>query len=296
MKRLYRCLIAVLAVLSLSCPVLADVAFMPNDSFLSDNYDKTEHFGAYCYINSPEGYTTVWDTPEAGKSLDTIKNGEVLYVTATYEDWGVVEYSVDEDGNYTSYWPQGETKTGWIVMSDTVKKYDNSDFLEEFGGEITQNADAQNALIGYEVKNAIQFYTYPGSGEVQDTLDAIDPEYGELTFSDIYTDPEGRVWGYCGYYMQLKGWVCIDDPENAEIPMFIDRSPELISAADPSADPQKPEEAKPSTMRIIWLIVVFVLISFLAMRFVVNNATKKRYAEKEAAERAEARKNRKKKR
>lgn len=102
-------------------------------------------------------------------------------------------------------------------------EYDAEKFAEDFGDQFT---DYEGQLDGYEVKDKLYFWTYPGSGKVQRTIREIDPVYngGKLECQHVYTDPEDGAWGYVGYYMGRAAWIYLTDPEDPVPPSFPQRA------------------------------------------------------------------------
>ena len=102
----------------------------------------------------------------------------------------------------------------WISGSGIEQLYDSDCFREDHASEI-------RGAVKLDLKElkGITFCAYPGgrmtetrSLGLQGIADGITDE--TLECSNSYTDPEGKLWGYCGYfYGSVNGWVCLDDPE-----------------------------------------------------------------------------------
>ena len=275
MKRLISTVLAIILALALTGSALADVINIPEDDFYDKHADACRLVEREYYANGAAGYATVLVSPESKDTVGFIPNTNVLTVDVTYTGasavFGLVAYSVNSDGSFCMSGEGGDDLVkGWVNMSEMTLKYDNQSFSEEFGGSFTQDEKYENALAGYSVKNAIYFYSYPGSGEVQDTLTAIDPEYSLLTFSDIYKDESGHMWGYCGYYMQRSGWVYLDDPENAELPRTLDRTPQLVPGSDIPA-----KAGSGVNMTLIAVILIAVAVITVAVVIYISKKKKK---------------------
>ena len=80
----------------------ADVIWTPEDSFYEKNYDDCDYVGRRYYANGPKGYVSVVKEPGAREVLDFIPNGEIFYVSMSYDKgitdtWGLVQYKMDRD-------------------------------------------------------------------------------------------------------------------------------------------------------------------------------------------------------
>ena len=111
-------------------------------------------------------------------------------------------------------------------------KYDSESFFEEHSAEISTGS--RTLAVGED--NGICVYEYPGSGELRrQGLGAYGGDGSEnVELTTLYTDPEGRDWGYLGYfYGRVNGWVCLSDPENPALePDANYRAADLVPPAD----------------------------------------------------------------
>lgn len=186
----------------------ADVIWTPADSFFSDHRaDCTQVERTYA-ANGGDGAATIWKAPGSDVRIASAPNGTELHVSFTYrdgggDDWGVVEFSADGDGNVQS---SVGGQTGWISMRDLTVVYDNFSFCGDHQGEFKAYS---GELDHYKIKDAVAVWTYPGSGSYT-TIRSLS-ETPNISYT--YTDPDGQKWGYLAYNKGIKGWICLSAPE-----------------------------------------------------------------------------------
>jgi hypothetical protein len=184
-------------------PVNADVIWTPNDDFMNEHYQECEQLERMYIANGGEGYVEIKKNPKSKETVANVENGTEFYVSFTYKDdkdrvWGVVEY---------------QDSTGWIIMEKLAVIYDDISFMEEHKGDIqAYRGEFDDFDPGEEL---IQFYQYPGSGTPQSAMN-LQEERPEFDYA--YEDSEGRLWGHVNYYYAHRGWICLSDPINANIP------------------------------------------------------------------------------
>lgn len=220
-----------LALLALCGTAFADVAWEPENSFYARHQWQCRTEERVYWINGAEGYVTAREKPE-GKPLADIKNGARRYVYGTYERdgalWGLVSISAVREPELLLAVSE-ELGDGyceaWIPMSETVLYYDHQSFMEEFGGQVREESRSFS-LGGLKYCN----YEYPGGGLNFQQTRAAPPDVVDASM--LYTDPEGREWGYCRYfYGDREVWFCLSDLENPDL-QSTDHTPELIPAAE----------------------------------------------------------------
>lgn len=225
MKRIISIIAAAAAALSLCVFASADVIWEPEDDFFTRHSEQCEYESFTCYANGESGYVEVYSKPGDGRPKQVIPNGGLYSVSWTYENrWALIEY--DSQTLQNAY----DAETGWVKLSQLEKKYDSDDFISDHGDKLS---DEIVTLKPEEIGESFAVWSYPGSGEVMyENM----PPYSELSLGSIYTDGEGRRWGYVGYYYgRLNGWVCIDEPSSTDIPAGPERVvQELIPAAGES--------------------------------------------------------------
>ena len=218
-KRLFAIFMCVCLCCALGITALADIIWVPENNFADTHTDEMETVVRYYYANGAQGYVTVSDEPD-GSAQSNITNGEKLYVSLKYtsesgEEWGLVELEKGDD-----------TITGWAKFTDMLLVYDFQSFREDHESEFEHPGD----MCGLEIGKEYVLWAYPDSGILKDTV-TFDEDW-EFQFDDTYTDPDGRLWGYVGYYYGGRnGWICIDDPESKSIPGQEIYTGELIPAS-----------------------------------------------------------------
>ena len=222
------------AVCLLTVTVSADVIWTPQDDFFNKHADECEHLDRSFYANSPAGSVALYKKPD-GKEVAQLKNGEAVRVSFTYEKdgavWGVVTYGENHE-------------TAWLNMADMLLVYDNQTFTEEHEAEFTTYDGSFEELCKSNDQRVI-FWTYPGSGQIAVDFDHLNQGYSALNPNPIWTDAEGRVWGYIGYYMAARGWVCLSDPANENLPVT-EREYDLYPAAGAQTETEGDTATAPS--------------------------------------------------
>ena len=122
------------------------------------------------------------------------------------------------------------------------------DFLLEYNDYLFENyvdaycesigLDASDFSSGYYERGFEWFYKEHGQVYLHDYLDSFRKNYVDYNFEEIrkefdakyaYKDNEGREWVYfvvkgaaVGFHSNVneEGWICVDDPANADIPPF----------------------------------------------------------------------------
>lgn len=199
MKKLF-CLILTLALLlCLSTTAFADIIWAPFEGFYTDNREYFTYAGYYAYANSPTGEVMLYDKPD-GNQVGAIPNGETVYIQHIYETKDSPAWALFTDETYA-------------LLSDLMNRYDREFFDDH--PEITEAAP-----VGFSVtipKDApILCWTYPRGTYTQEQnhWDA-DIMSG---LAEYYTDEDGLVWGYMGYWMGHQNiWICLSDYNNPDL-------------------------------------------------------------------------------
>lgn len=274
MKKLFCLLFSLLLSLSaLTVGVSADVIYEPQGN---DFYSL--HSGSCLYLsrgyiaNGSAGYITVYKSPDDNSAVGSYKNGSEFYVSYTYEDengtWGLVEYTLDDDGNPVAEYGDGKL-SGWLKLSEMLPAADEETFNDLHSDEY--NYDGLKADLAGLTSFAL--YTYPCSGDctVMDTAN-YDVSYLE-SYECTWQDAEGRTWGKIGYfYGYKKGWVCVDDPENASIPAVALNTGELIEPAAPGDIPQTGSNS--AVITVVALIIAAAALTGVVVGFSLKRKKK----------------------
>lgn len=233
---------------------IADVIWEPEDDFYMSHAEDCEFYGKGLYSNGESGYLEFFSKPE-GVGIGFAKNGELFFSQFSYasndETWFVVEFT--RNGEHIAppdY--SGDIEFGWVKLSDTIEQYDSADFLEQFSADISSGEFTEDSLISMD----IVAWTYPCSGEICEMIPDVDEA---LTFSNTYTDAEGRRWGHCNYYYGHRDfWVCLDDPTSESIPAVTQQ--ELVFH-QPNAETPPAATGNSVTMIIIICVAAVVILS-----------------------------------
>lgn len=186
-----------------SIPVYADMMWEPDsNAFYSAHSKDCYGMSKICIANGSEGYITGWESPDSNKKIASFTNGTKFHIFCAYtddngENWGLSNFEKSED-KYISF---------WINMKDLTGTYDSDSFYLEHQSEFHPYAGDLNE---YTVKSALILWTYPGSGNHTVYTDKQMP-----VISYTYTDDSGSKWGCV---TNRKQWICINDPENSQIP------------------------------------------------------------------------------
>ena len=216
--------------LALSLCAHADIAYEPfRDDFYSKHYEECEHHDHWYHVNGVNGYVTVYSSP-TGSAVVNIPNGREFRVGATWskgtdgKTWACIEYDPETLENDLS-----ESESGWLDMGELLPRYGNQEFFSEHEGKLQHSI----YTIFIEEGKELLAYRYPGSGIIEYRFPYIEDIENAMSTEYLYTDAEGREWGYVGYhYGRVNAWICISDPYT-ELPAGPEyRAPELIPAAD----------------------------------------------------------------
>lgn len=252
-----RIALILMVVCLLAGAVSADVLIELDDPFWETHQDDCDYYFRAYTVNGVEGYAPLWESPGSAKQVEVLKNGEQVAGNWHYTDgdtvWCAVQSGEMNDNGY-------EKVRGWIRVSDCEPVPDYLSFAEVHGSEFTEFDPAyEHALDGVET---MVLWKYPGSGIVEDpgvdTAWAEGMQMSEL-FSQCWTDPEGRFWGFVSYCYGIRNtWVCLSDPANAEL----EPDPEVLEQKElyPPAEELPSPENGVSTLAVV-LVACVVLVS-----------------------------------
>ncbi|MBQ9924924.1 MAG: hypothetical protein IJO51_02770 [Clostridia bacterium] len=210
MKRSWTWLLIIAMLAALTAPVYADVLWEPDNAFHRNHRDECEVLDRRYLVNSPEGFVTVWDSPNGSLVQGQFENGTKLHVYYLYENWGIITW-YGEDYNVE----------GWVDMDEMTLLYDHTAFAEDYKDQIKPY---NGEFADYKGTDKVfNFYEYPGAPEISHWLKATTkmvPELtgiyddGESVIQSVFVDENGLTWGYLGYYYgRLNAWFCLDDPD-----------------------------------------------------------------------------------
>lgn len=219
MKRFLQCALTLVMLLTLPAPAYADVMWEPiGDRFYESHRDQCEYNTRSYYANGPDGFVTLWDAPNGSMVKAQYENGESLWVGYTYQGkWALV-----------SRWEDGKEFSGWVPLADLSLIYDSISFQEEYGDRIRPYNGEFADYAGDAAE--VNFYSYPGAERIEQTWETagdwhvLDNLTGtaenDSYISQVFTDEDGRTWGYVSYmYGHLDAWFCLDEPDGEDFPV-----------------------------------------------------------------------------
>jgi len=233
MKKVITGAFALMLLLTLTMPAHADVMWEPRDNpYYEKHRNECEYENRGYYANGNEGFVTLLDAPNGSTVRAQYKNGEVLWVAYTHDNWALI-----------NRW-DGETDlSGWAAMSDLKLKYDCQSFMEEYAEKIHAYS-GEFADYDDEIEE-INFYAYPGAPEIEQTMElsgwggdvigklkgsSEEPSY----IQSVFTDEDGRTWGYISYLYGIRSiWFCLDEPGGENFPIREVSVEELTPAQEP---------------------------------------------------------------
>ncbi|MBR6405528.1 MAG: hypothetical protein IKS18_04940 [Lachnospiraceae bacterium] len=187
-------------VLLFSVPAYADIIYEPNDDFYQQHIDECEttyYWKAYKVIS--DSAVLIVRSPEDDTVVGEYKPGVFFSTNTSYQSGDTIWYYLTDFDH--------PDKAGWISNAGIEQIYDTDCFTEDHISEL-------QGTVKLDIKKLkeITFCAYPGGHQI-DTRILQNQTDETLTCEGSYTDPEGKVWGYCGYfYGPVNGWVCLDDP------------------------------------------------------------------------------------
>ena len=251
MKTLRHVLLLTLLLCLLAAPAIrADAIIEPEgDSFYSSHRDDVQYLFRAYIANGADGYVSLYKSPLSTRVRENVANGTVLSCSFLYTDAGGAAWG--------GVWGTGFSLRGWVRLDDCVVQPDYLSFDEAHQDDfVPYDSRFDDAL---RQGASLVLWTYPGSGVV--AAENIDAQWfdGNMAehFSQCYVDADGRFWAYVGYcYGVRNSWLCLSDPENADIPADPDvlpAGPALIPPADdiPAAGPNIPLLAVCITLGVV---------------------------------------------
>ncbi len=243
----------------------ADVIWTPENSFYEKNYDDCDYVGRRYYANGPKGYVSVVKEPGAREVLDFIPNGEIFYVSMSYDKgitdtWGLVQYKMDRDNRpVEDYSWDDDATVGWIDMDSLVVVYDGQSFAEEHKAGIKETGGTDMPQVSMPDHGVIYLWEYPGSGELYGKVDSLE---GKMEFDKTYEDEDKNIWGHSVYYYGYKDfWVNISSPGEEHPKAMEIKKPELVPAMSRSDLDGLPKtgQDKMALPVIVGGLIVFVI-------------------------------------
>ena len=244
--------------------VYADVIVEPVNDFFHRHRNECVYVDHSFYVNGENGSVSLKKEPGSKEEVAVIQNNEILYISYTYnyngEAWGVAEINNPNQENRWVY--------GWVPLSQLVLIYDYHSFEEDHKSEFKPYTGDYHELL---TADQIVYWKYPGSGIVIGTMKDNVAEFvnnfvnslnkGEIIepyILNVYTDEQGREWGFTGWGGPggKDLWICLSDPANSDIPANTKNSITSVRMSDENAD--SPDTG--ISMMSITIILVTVLV------------------------------------
>jgi len=207
------------------------------------------------YANGENGSISLKSEPGSENEVTKINNGDIIHIffTCNYKGktWGFARLN-------------SNLSTGWVPVSELLVDYDYLSFAEDHKNEfhpfVASNYDVVKNV------NLIYLWSWPGSGKtVGDPLPYYYLSYDIPLISYVYTDEEGRDWGFLPDLKNpsLSSWICLSDPSNNEIPAV---NPYPKPMAWQSENTDVPKSEFPMQTLIIILISILILGTAILIR------------------------------
>ena len=189
-------LLTVLLAVLVPVHTLADTIYLPGESFYSQHIDEIKPENKDYTANGPSGQLKGYKSPEKAEIIETVKNGEVLYIRGAYQDVARILWGYYEDADRTSY---------WVPMDYLLTPFTGEMFLEQYKEDLKEisreaaDTKADSDWHGFPYPGADQYETVPAGESI-----------GILTYE--YTDASGIFWN--GYVKDGQTvWVPKEDPQ-----------------------------------------------------------------------------------
>ena len=174
---------------------LADALYLPGESFYSQHIDEIKPENTEYTANGPSGQLKGYISPEKAEIVETVKNGEALYIKGTYQDVAKIVWGYYEDADRTSY---------WVPMDYLLTPFTGEMFLEQYKEELKEiTGEAET-----KADSDWHAFSYPGADQYE-TVPAGE-SIGTLAYE--YTDAAGILWN--GYVKDGQTvWVPKENPQ-----------------------------------------------------------------------------------
>lgn len=248
MKKLFYVLGTFICCMLFTLRVQADIMWEPDDAFYNRHASECTYINRVYTANGPDDVVIVYRSPESPQIVTRLQNGTQTYISHTYVDSDGILWGIYEDSSHK--------KTGWMPMDYMSVVYDSISFAEEFAADIvTQDGVLDDAYLDKE----IYLWKYPSAeeGYKMETNEYL-PSY-----SSMFTDENGHIWGNVGYYYGMKNtWVCIDQPTADFDMLYPDGAPHRgKTQTSPNADnPKRIVPRQNPTIVIITVILVLAVV------------------------------------
>ncbi|MCL1897116.1 MAG: hypothetical protein FWG03_11325 [Clostridiales bacterium] len=221
MKKWFVIVLAAIALFAQPFAAYADAVY--GNEFYFDHEDEAVYLNQAFYLNGPDGYVSIYESPGDKKPVGSYENGQTvrIYAVCNYKGayWGIPPMS------HRYAFPC------WYPMDELLMCYDKTDFEAAHQDELYDYTGGFGALCESE-----DYYIWQWPGSDREKMHYYLDDYGGLNKESSYNaryawlDSEGREW-VCTIIFEgdtygesrggsTEGWICISDPGNARIPAF----------------------------------------------------------------------------
>ncbi len=146
--------LAIVMVLLLEIPALADAIWEPYDDFYEEHYQECEIVNESYLVNSREGYVVIYESPKSSEEVAVIKNGKALHIGCTWKDekgrvWAAANlygFEPDEEESLAD-----DSSSGWLFMEELYP----AKTPVEGGSAVTGHADKERKTAAILVAGVI---------------------------------------------------------------------------------------------------------------------------------------------
>ena len=242
-----------------SVPAYADVVFTVENSFYERHKNECVLVKeVFCFpgeesVSIKQAPGSATEVKLMDYEVTRIKNYG-YYVLCVYNykgtPWGYVDH-VSHGGSFS----------GWIPLNGAMLADDENSFLEDYRNAFYDYPGSdEDILKKLESVDQLVFWRWPCSGKA--ILDwgglicRVDNagdirELGNYDFSNAFKDAEDREWIHFENDWKI-GWICLDDPGNANIP---------ASISNPKPWLWNPEDFPEGGISTSVLIIIFVAVA-----------------------------------
>lgn len=220
------------AVMLFPVSAFADVIYEPTDEFYEKHRNECVHENEVYSAMGPENCAVFYKSPENKKINFTLENGESIRIIEIYTD------KKDISWGYADSYKENRAVSGWVPMEYMWKEYNSDMFFSQYRDQIKNG----NRTINKDgTVEKINFWVYPGS---ESCFEYTPYEDFKPNVQNIFTDEQGREWGFIGYYMgRWDAWIFMDDPGADFKEIYPDAAPERDMRVKPGAESETSNDA-----------------------------------------------------
>ena len=267
-------ILALMCLFMLPLSAYADVV-MGNDFFYK-NVNKTVPVDQTFTVNSPSGQISAKEKPGSASEVYSLDNGTVVRIKAAYRHKGAY-WGIPPESHSNQAW-------GWLPMDELLTWYSLNDFLDVHLDEFYDYAGGFDGLCA-----AGDYYIWQWPGSDREKVHYFVDDYEGLDDPGAYRaryawlDGEGREWLYTiifdggggglSRFGSIDGWICIDDPQNDQIPAF-NPAPEPALWSPPDGSGSAGQGGSGSGFPLPLLIVIIAAVAAAVLILILRRREK----------------------